>query len=599
MTAKENLPLSATWNQYRSNEAVRFVETQVVIPDESRPVFSPWFGRAALWKQVDGEKEALFTLMEEVQRKLLKKTADNGGPKEKIDVRRCSWSQVVSQVQITAEMWRNRPEKQGKTMIFIDKVGRNRDAFESCLQLLPMGDYGSRSVPDSAAGQYTKVEEDIFKALADIPDIMETARRYVAIYWQKPDHRFEQRIFNLFRASLKTLRHIMQFFADSKYRKLLGAVGKQAGYKSDLTTSLDEMRQCAEAIKDEGCLCQAEETHEARLNSERSEMVANKVLRLLETHPLLQLRPEDIRNALGKEATPYDMANIDRSVSSDAKEGMELLMREQRRRADADKRWLLRLLQYHRASVPKDISTCLQLGYQLDEKAKGRAAAMIGADRFKTFVREAKSSGSLLVNGHEDPAATDGISPLSLVAAELSRLSEEAKAESAPVFVVNYFCAEHQLSPLVIPLSSPPAMMMASFIGQLLSQMTDQRITPDLVFMTEKKWEKVERLQISTLCTVFRKLSRQLPPGGVLWCIIDEISAYETFGLEQDTDLAIGNLSQLVNGAKCGQAVVKLLLTCRSRSLVVSRHFLDVTLDLQEDVDADDSADWAISTMLS
>lgn len=87
--------------------------------------------------------------MEEVQRKLLQKTADNGGPKEKIDLRRCSWSQVVSQVQITAEMWKDQPERQGKTMIFIDKVGRNTDAFESWLQLLPMGDYGSRSVPDS------------------------------------------------------------------------------------------------------------------------------------------------------------------------------------------------------------------------------------------------------------------------------------------------------------------------------------------------------------------------------------------------------------------------------------------------------------------
>ncbi|KAF6813202.1 hypothetical protein CSOJ01_04713, partial [Colletotrichum sojae] len=502
-------------------------------------------GGANLWKQVDEEKEALFKLMEEAQRRLLRKAADSGEAKEEIDVRRCSWGQV-------------------------------------------------------AAGQYTKVEEDIFKALADIPDIMETIRRYIGIYWQKPDHRFEQRVFNLFRASLKTLRHIMQFFADSKYRKLLGAVGKQNAYKSDLTASLDEMRQCAEAIKEEGCLCQAEETHEVRLNSERSEMVANKVLHFLETHPLFQLRPGDLRKAIsGKEATPYDLANLDWSVSSDGKEGMELLMREKRCRAESDKRRLLRLLQYDRDSVPKDISTCLQLGYQLDEKAKARAAAMIGADRFKAFMREVKSSRSLLVNGHEDPAATDGISPLSLVAAELSRLSEEAKAESAPVFVVNYFCAEHQPSPLIAPLSPPSAMIIASFIGQLLSQMTDHRITSDLGFMTEKKWEKVERLQISTLCTVFRKLSRQLPPGGVLWCIVDEISAYEIFGLEQDTDLVIGNLSQLANGAKCGQAVMKLLLTCRSRSLVVSKHFLDVTLDLQEDVEADDSVDWAISTMLS
>lgn len=80
--------------------------------------------------------------------------------------------------------------------------------------------------------------------------------------------------------------------------KLLGTVGKQSAYKTDLAASIDGMRQCAEAIKEEGCLCQAEETHEARLNSERSEMVVNKVLHFLETHPLLQMRPEDFRKLI-------------------------------------------------------------------------------------------------------------------------------------------------------------------------------------------------------------------------------------------------------------------------------------------------------------
>ena len=48
---------------------------------------------------------------------------------------------------------------------------------------------------------------------------MESARRYVQIYHQNRYHSLEQKTFDLFRAILRALLHIMKFFADSKFRK--------------------------------------------------------------------------------------------------------------------------------------------------------------------------------------------------------------------------------------------------------------------------------------------------------------------------------------------------------------------------------------------
>lgn len=61
--------------------------------------------------------------MEEVQKKLLKRKADTGYAREEVDLRLCSWSDDLAETQKTAQQWKARPEKQEKTMIFINKVG--------------------------------------------------------------------------------------------------------------------------------------------------------------------------------------------------------------------------------------------------------------------------------------------------------------------------------------------------------------------------------------------------------------------------------------------------------------------------------------------
>lgn len=102
---------------------------------------------AELWKQADEEKEELFSAMEQVQNKLAKKTS---GYREDIDLRSCKWDQVMREVQLAATRWRT-STKESRTMVYIEKVGQNSDAFANWLELLPTGDYGSRYAPALAS----------------------------------------------------------------------------------------------------------------------------------------------------------------------------------------------------------------------------------------------------------------------------------------------------------------------------------------------------------------------------------------------------------------------------------------------------------------
>lgn len=62
------------------------------------------------------------------------------------NLRKSNWTEVMAEIEATAQKWKASSEKQGKIMIFIDKVGRNSSALQSWLSLLPMGDYGSRYI---------------------------------------------------------------------------------------------------------------------------------------------------------------------------------------------------------------------------------------------------------------------------------------------------------------------------------------------------------------------------------------------------------------------------------------------------------------------
>jgi hypothetical protein len=255
-------------------------------------------------------------------------------------------------------------------------------------------------------------------------------------------------------------------------------------------------------------------------------------------------------------------------------------------------RQLLRSLNYDPRTTSGDVETCLRLGERLDEDNKARAVAMIQNARFGEFMAEYLASSSLLVNGRADLSSTEGLSPLSFVAAKLVRISEGIDAPSGSPYVVEYFCNQH------LPFSSsspipPPVEMMASLFSQLLAQMIEKGLDVDLSMLTMGDWQKIQKLNLKALCDIFRELTYQLPPNSVLLCVIDDLARYEITPFMRETDAIIRRLTRLVQ--KHEQIVFKLLVTCEGRALEISKYFTNQTVDLDEEIEHDDSASWKFS----
>lgn len=118
----------------------------------------------------------------------------------------------------------------------------------------------------------------------------------------------------------------------------------------------------------------------------------------------------------------------------------------------------------------------------------------------------------------------------------------------------------------------------------------------DLATLSDGQWAKVARRKLSVLCRIFQQLVAQLPDGSLLFCILDEVSLYETGLLQKDMDTV---MQKLVRMAKRADSICfKLLVTCQGRaSLSISRFFSGHVLELQETVEEDDAADWMLANM--
>ena len=135
--------------------------------------------------------------------------------------------------------------------------------------------------------------------------------------------------------------------------------------------------------------------------------------------------------------------------------------------------------------------------------------------------------------------------------------------------------------------------MMGSLVGQLLTQMIERELEVDISFLTKTNLRSIERIELEILCVLFRELTTQLPPKTVLFCVLDELSMYETSSLGRETDAIVRRLTRLV--VKSEEVILKVLITCRGRSLDFHKYFdnQDI-LDLQEDIEDDDIAMWRI-----
>jgi hypothetical protein len=252
---------------------------------------------------------------------------------------------------------------------------------------------------------------------------------------------------------------------------------------------------------------------------------------------------------------------------------------------------LLEILHYDPVITSRSLETCLEVGNKLDDQGKARALATVDSDKLRIWLAEDESSSSLLVNGRCDLEAAEGQSPLSFVDAQLIKVSER----NGQALVINYFCSLHR----DVEISSQgmlTARMMASLVGQVLTQMLAREFVVDVSFLTKSDRKKMENLDLDTLCIAFRELTLQLPPNTVLICVLDEVVLYETSYLATETDAIIRRLTRLV--ARHTEVVFKLLVTSRGRSLDFQKYFRDKDiLDLPVDVEVNDSAMWKVQNI--
>ncbi|KAK9771719.1 hypothetical protein SCAR479_11648 [Seiridium cardinale] len=205
-------------------------------------------------------------------------------------------------------------------------------------------------------------------------------------------------------------------------------------------------------------------------------------------------------------------------------------------------------------------------------------------------------SNSLLVNGRADLASANGPSPLSLVTGTLAQASlETSKKLESGSFFIGSLC-ERDRSDLESLIPILVVRVLVSFVGQLL----DQCLTGTLALtylLNSSEWKKLGEQKLDTLWKVLRLLISQLPLGGVLICIIDEISQYETSVLEEDTDRVVRRLTRLVINSD--NIAFKLLLTCHDKALKVFQYSEDHTIDLDDDTVPEDSSEWWIESATS
>lgn len=97
-----------------------------------------------MWQGLSTELQKLFGLIQKAQARLHGKRGEKIHVEEMPDLRKCTWGNVMEEVQSTANRWKNRPDKEGNVMKFIKSIEQNSASLQNWLGLLPTGDYGSR-----------------------------------------------------------------------------------------------------------------------------------------------------------------------------------------------------------------------------------------------------------------------------------------------------------------------------------------------------------------------------------------------------------------------------------------------------------------------
>lgn len=228
-----------------------------------------------------------------------------------------------------------------------------------------------------------------------------------------------------------------------------------------------------------------------------------------------------------------------------------------------------------REAPSDDRASVLRKYHDFSSRALARANQLFSHQRFRQWIATLHSD-MLLVNGHCGSKTMGTTSAVSVFCAGLIGTftgpdQEHGRSSmslpQSPRIILEYFSGQHNVDSSGL---TGPQGMMRSLLDQLLQQWPDEA---PLSLHGLRRPEYSRDLPTPHLCDLFEGVVRQLPRDFPIWCVVDNVSHFETSldGWADELADTVECFWRCVHGqwARPASAPVKFLLATANRSMYI------------------------------
>ena len=199
----------------------------------------------------------------------------------------------------------------------------------------------------------------------------------------------------------------------------------------------------------------------------------------------------------------------------------------------------------------RDIALAHAFGQEMSAARQARVGTLVQDSKFQSWFKVARSQ-TLVIDGMEENGVDSALSPLTFFCTLLSKsLSSMGIAES-----LTFFCGQHATPADQFEGASG---MMRSLCSQILLSHGESL---NLAFLDFAALQALSNHDIVALCRLFEALLERVGQG-VIFCMIDGVSWYETEARSKDMHIVMPFLQSLVEAIdeNGNGLILKLLIT--------------------------------------
>ncbi|KAL9121893.1 MAG: hypothetical protein Q9187_001549 [Circinaria calcarea] len=426
----------------------------------------------------------------------------------------------------------------------------------------------------TAAARMSDVHNILFEVLGSIPEYISNAERYKRIYKSTRNVKLVKKTASLYTTIVVALAEGFAYLRERSTIAPVKAFFMGQRYQKNLEETLKAVRAATEAVRAEAELClhevsaeglgrtianedqRRQDCTEALIeNRESDQKIYQKVESVDEKVSYLTSALNAVYRQLRSSQLLNPVSNLpNRLYAEQADTSRSASPMAIARHASISVKQIVRSLGFRKDGPYRDLLDRLQLGHSMPLNQQSRAVDLINSEELKNWLK-VTSSDALLIHGGSTDDDTE--EPLSFISSKIITTSQDLE----PIITIHYFCGLHRDMRTESETGGDAQAMMNSLLGQLLTQ---ERYDFDLANVTRHDLALLEVDDMKTLCVMFGKLVKQLPPASALFCIIDGVSAFEDSLRSNDTVKALRHLVRLARSSN--NVSFKLLLTCAGES---------------------------------